>query len=79
MLIEFYMPKFGQVMEEGTVVKWFKKEGDLIKKGEKIVEIGSDKATFELESEVSGTINKILVKENDTVAINIVLATIEVE
>ena len=79
MIVEFSMPKFGQVMEEGTIIKWFKKEGDSINKGEKIVEIGSDKASFELESDVTGKINQILVKEDETVAINTVLATIQVD
>jgi pyruvate/2-oxoglutarate dehydrogenase complex dihydrolipoamide acyltransferase (E2) component len=79
MIVEFSMPKFGQVMEEGTIVKWFKKEGDSIHKGEIIVEIGSDKASFELESDVTGKIHQILVKEDETVAINTVLATIQVD
>lgn len=76
MIVDFCMPKYGQVMEEGTVIKWYKKEGDFINKGDKLVEIGSDKASFELESEVSGKINKILVKEDDTVPVNTILATI---
>ena len=79
MIVEFCMPKFGQVMEEGTIIKWFKKEGESINKGEKLVEIGSDKASFELESDITGKINQILIKEDETVAINTVLATIQVD
>jgi pyruvate dehydrogenase E2 component (dihydrolipoamide acetyltransferase) len=50
------MPKLSDTMEEGTVVEWKKKSGDVVKKGEVIAEVESDKATFDLESEDDGVL-----------------------
>lgn len=61
------MPKFGQTAEESTLVKWHKKEGDVIRKGEVIFEIETDKAVLEVESFQEGTLLKILVREGETV------------
>lgn len=57
----FNMPTLGQSMEEGTVVQWFKHEGDVVSRGDKLVEVMSDKANFEVESELDGVLRKILV------------------
>jgi len=54
------MPKLGLTMEKGTIVTWFKKEGDKIKKGETIVKIETDKIVNDIESPYSGTLLKIL-------------------
>jgi pyruvate dehydrogenase E2 component (dihydrolipoamide acetyltransferase) len=54
------MPKLSDTMEEGTVVEWKKKSGDVVKKGEVIAEVDSDKATFDLESEDDGVLNIIV-------------------
>ncbi|HEX7265611.1 MAG TPA: dihydrolipoamide acetyltransferase family protein [Candidatus Dormibacteraeota bacterium] len=54
------MPKLSDTMEEGTIVEWKKKSGDLVKKGEVIAEVESDKATFDLESEDDGVLNIIV-------------------
>jgi pyruvate dehydrogenase E2 component (dihydrolipoamide acetyltransferase) len=54
------MPKLSDTMEEGTVVEWKKKSGDVVKKGEVIAEVESDKATFDLESEDDGVLNIIV-------------------
>ena len=64
------MPRFGQSMEEGTVVQWFKKEGDEVNPGEPLLEVMSDKANFEVEAEVAGTLRKILAGVNDSVPVN---------
>ena len=54
------MPKLSDTMEEGTIVEWKKKSGDVVKKGEVIAEVESDKATFDLESEDDGVLNIIV-------------------
>lgn len=66
---EFVMPKLGMTMEEGTITKWIKKEGDKVEKGEPIVEVMTDKVNIEVESPYDGTILKILANEGDVVPI----------
>jgi len=61
--VEVIMPQMGLTMTEGTVIKWIKNEGDEIAKGEPIVEIESDKATFEVEAPGEGILLKVLVPE----------------
>ena len=69
MATEVIMPKAGMAMEEGTVVKWLKKEGDRVEVGETIVEITTDKVNMEIEAEVSGVLMKILASEGDVLPI----------
>jgi len=57
------MPRLSLTMKEGTVVQWFKKEGDMVKKGEPLVEVLSEKATYEVEAPASGVLRKILAEE----------------
>jgi len=76
MAVEFLMPKFGEVMEEGTLIEWKKKEGDAVEKGEVVLEIETDKANTDVESTATGIIQKILVQEGETVPINTPLALI---
>ena len=70
------MPKMGDAMEEGTLVRWLKQEGELVKEGEPIAEIATDKATIELEAPASGVLRGIRVQEGATVPINTPLAYI---
>jgi pyruvate dehydrogenase E2 component (dihydrolipoamide acetyltransferase) len=63
-------------MKEGTVGKWYKKEGDIIEKGEPLVEVISEKATYDLEAPASGILRKILVGEGVDTPVNSVLAII---
>lgn len=71
------MPMLGEVMEEGVVASWEVKEGDSVKKGQIILEIETDKSTFEIESPATGVVIKILVPEGETVPVNTPLAVIE--
>ncbi|MEP6754869.1 MAG: dihydrolipoamide acetyltransferase family protein, partial [Chthonomonadales bacterium] len=64
------MPTLGQSMEEGSIVQWFMKEGDTVSVGDKLVEIMSDKANFEVEAEVAGTLLKILHGPDSYVPVN---------
>ena len=77
MATEFTMPMLGEVMEEGRIVAWLKKEGDTVQQGEIIMEVETDKATMEVESTESGVVKKILVPEGETVPVNTPLAVIE--
>ena len=61
MATEVILPKLGQTMEEGTIVEWFKQEGDEVKRGEILFTVESDKATLESESPGRGILRKILV------------------
>ena len=60
---ELKMPALSPTMEEGTLAKWLVKEGDVVKSGDLIAEIETDKATMEFEAVDEGTIGKILVPE----------------
>jgi pyruvate dehydrogenase E2 component (dihydrolipoamide acetyltransferase) len=70
------MPKLGFDMREAVLLNWLKNEGDEVKKGDIVAEIESDKATLELESQVSGTLLKFLVSEGDVAAIGSNLAVV---
>ncbi|MCS7208217.1 MAG: 2-oxo acid dehydrogenase subunit E2 [Fimbriimonadales bacterium] len=70
------MPKMGDAMEEGTLVRWLKQEGDTVAEGEPIAEIATDKATVEIEAPVSGVLRGISVAEGAVVPVNTPLAYI---
>ena len=66
-------PKLGQTMEEGAIVKWLKKEGDPVAKGDILFEIETDKANLEVESFFEGVLLKIYIREGVTVPVNTVV------
>jgi pyruvate dehydrogenase E2 component (dihydrolipoamide acetyltransferase) len=76
MVTKVVMPKLSLTMKEGTVGKWYKKQGDTIEKGEPIVEVISEKATYDLEAPTSGTLRKILVEAGVDAPVDAVLALI---
>ncbi|HHW49828.1 MAG TPA: 2-oxo acid dehydrogenase subunit E2 [Clostridiaceae bacterium] len=76
MAIEVLMPKMGVTMEEGTILKWYKKEGDFVKKGDILFGIETDKATMDVESEATGTLLKILFDEGSQVRVTSAIAII---
>src|ERR1700712_1335507 len=63
MPIELKMPALSPTMEEGKLAKWLVKEGDVVKSGDILAEIETDKATMEFEAVDEGRIGKILVPE----------------
>ena len=71
------MPKWGMGIDEGTVLQWFKAEGDSITQGEILVEIETAKAVQEVEAPVSGILSKILLAEGETAEVRTELALIE--
>jgi pyruvate dehydrogenase E2 component (dihydrolipoamide acetyltransferase) len=70
------MPKLGFNMDEGQLVKWHKKEGEEIKKGEILFEILTDKTTMEIEATTSGVVRKLLIDEGQTVPVTTPIAII---
>ncbi len=63
------MPQIGQDIKMGEIVQWCKKEGEPVEKGEVVVIVESEKATFEIEADLSGTLLKVLHQEGDQVEI----------
>ncbi|MGB9778328.1 MAG: dihydrolipoamide acetyltransferase family protein [Candidatus Bathyarchaeales archaeon] len=76
MVTKVVMPKLSLTMKEGTIGKWYKREGETVEKGEPIVEVISEKATYDLEAPASGILRKIFVEEGVDAAVNAVLAVI---
>src|SRR5947208_15240794 len=74
MTVEVTMPQLSDTMTEGTVVKWYKKEGDKVKEGEKIADVETDKAVMEMEAFEGGTVASIAVPEGGKVAVGAVIA-----
>ena len=70
------MPKMGESIAEGTILRWLKKEGDAVQKDEPIVEISTDKVDTEVPSPVAGTLLKILAQEKQTIAVGEPIASI---
>ena len=76
MASEIVLPQWGMEMQDGTIVKWLKQEGDTVEEGEPIVEIETAKLQTELESTVSGILARIVAQEGEIVPIRGVLAVI---
>jgi pyruvate dehydrogenase E2 component (dihydrolipoamide acetyltransferase) len=62
-MAEIIMPKMGDAMTEGKVIRWYKKAGDSVKKGEPVLEIETDKVNLDLEAEEDGVLEEITVAE----------------
>src|SRR5438105_1402005 len=65
MAAEVKVPRLGQGMESGTIVKWLKSEGDAVEKGEPLYELDTEKVTQEVEAEAAGVLLKIAVAEGE--------------
>jgi pyruvate dehydrogenase E1 component beta subunit len=77
MAVDILMPALSPTMEEGTLAKWLKGEGDKIEAGDVIAEIETDKATMEVEAVDEGTLAKILIPEGtEGVKVNAVIAVL---
>jgi pyruvate dehydrogenase E2 component (dihydrolipoamide acetyltransferase) len=70
------MPKLGFDMQEGTLVRWVRNEGENISKGDVLAEIETDKATVEVESSASGVVRKLLVAQGAVVPIGAAIAIV---
>lgn len=78
-MYQVLMPRLGITMEEGRLARWLKAEGDAIQQGEMLFELESEKVVLEVEAQVSGILSKILVEEDEVVAINTPVALIAIE
>jgi pyruvate dehydrogenase E2 component (dihydrolipoamide acetyltransferase) len=76
MVIEVVLPALGLTVEKGKILKWLKKEGETVAKGDSIYEVEADKVTTEVESPASGVLRKILIPEGIEVPILTVVAVI---
>jgi pyruvate dehydrogenase E2 component (dihydrolipoamide acetyltransferase) len=65
MATEVKLPRLGQGMESGTIVRWLKSEGEQVAKGEPLYELDTDKVTQEVEAEASGVLLKIAIPEGE--------------
>jgi pyruvate dehydrogenase E2 component (dihydrolipoamide acetyltransferase) len=70
------LPRLGQGMESGTIVRWLKAEGDAVEKGEVLYELDTEKATQEVEADASGTLLKILAQEGEEIDVGTAIAVI---
>ena len=70
------MPKMGDTMEEGKILRWIKHEGDAVQKGEALAEIETEKVNIEAEAFASGVLRKILAQEGETVPVGAPIALI---
>ncbi|MFW5644647.1 MAG: dihydrolipoamide acetyltransferase family protein [Bacteroidota bacterium] len=76
---EVIMPKMGESIEEATITKWFVKEGDKVVEDDVLLEIATDKVDSEIPSPVEGVIQKIMYKQDETVAVGSVIAVIDLD
>ncbi len=79
MKFEMVMPKMGESITEGTILKWLKQPGDTVAKDEIILEISTDKVDSEIPTPVPGKILEFLAQEGDTVEVGKPIALIETE
>ena len=76
--MDIVMPKMGESVNEGTIIKWHKKVGDEVKQDEIIFEISTDKVDTEIPSPQDGTLVEILVAEQETVEVGTIIAKLSV-
>jgi pyruvate dehydrogenase E2 component (dihydrolipoamide acetyltransferase) len=70
------LPRLGQGMESGTIVRWLKSEGDQVEKGEPLYELDTEKVTQEVEADASGVLLKILAGEGEEIEVGKAIAVI---
>ncbi|HEX3067389.1 MAG TPA: dihydrolipoamide acetyltransferase family protein [Thermoanaerobaculia bacterium] len=78
-MADVIMPKMGDAMTEGKVIRWYKNAGDAVKKGEPLLEIETDKVNLDLEAEQDGTLGDVAAAAGQMVEVGGVLATILAE
>ena len=76
-MYEVKLPKWGQVMEEATIVEWLKTVGDEVAPGDPLVTVETDKALGEVEAEVGGKLHEICIETGETAELGATLCRIE--
>ena len=79
MKVDVVMPKMGESIQEGKILRWLKKPGDNVERDEIILEISTDKVDTEVPSPTAGILTALLAQENDTVEVGKVIAQLETE
>ncbi|HEY4429389.1 MAG TPA: dihydrolipoamide acetyltransferase family protein [Solirubrobacteraceae bacterium] len=74
-MADIVMPRLSDTMEEGTILRWLRRDGDEVTRGEELVEIETDKATMTYESDQAGVL-QTLASEGDTLAVGAVIARV---
>ena len=75
-VVQIAMPKLSDSMEEATVLAWLKRPGDIVKRGEPLVEVETDKATIVYEAEEAGVLEEILVDDGGAARLGATIATL---
>lgn len=78
-MIEVTLPELAEGVNEATISYWHFEEGDEVEEGEDLVELTTDKATFNIPAPTSGILSEVFFEEGDTVEVGEVLAIIEEE
>ncbi|PNR99479.1 hypothetical protein X927_05440 [Petrotoga mexicana DSM 14811] len=79
MTVEILVPKLGMGVEELELVKWYKNEGETVKKGEPLVQVMTSKITNDIEAPANGVLKKTYAQEGDTIKPNQKIGEIETE
>ncbi|HVE63843.1 MAG TPA: biotin/lipoyl-containing protein, partial [Mycobacteriales bacterium] len=77
MPVSVTMPRLGESVQEGTVTRWLKKEGERVEADEPLLEVSTDKVDTEIPSPSAGIVTSIKVQEDETVEVGVELATID--
>lgn len=75
--MEVILPKWGMTMQEATIVRWLKSEGESVEKDEPLVEVETDKVEMAVEAPVGGRLTRCVVGVGDVVPVGQLLAVIE--
>src|SRR3954452_11089253 len=75
--VEIQMPQMGESVTEGTVLEWYKQEGEYVSEGETVVEVSTDKIDAEVPAPASGVITRILKAPDETIEVGGVLAELD--
>lgn len=76
MITKIVMPPLGETMDEGKIVRWLKRIGDPVVRGESLLEVETDKVNIEVESFGTGVLRKIIIDEGETVPLGELLGVI---
>jgi pyruvate/2-oxoglutarate dehydrogenase complex dihydrolipoamide acyltransferase (E2) component len=76
-MIEVRLPQWGMGMQEGTIVRWLKAEGDTVEKGEDIVEVESAKVNEMVQAPAAGRLARLVAAEGETVPVQAILAELD--
>ena len=75
--MDIKLPPLAEGVDKASISYWFKQPGDIVNKGEDLVELVTDKATFNMPSPEAGKIKELLVSEGDSANVGQTIATIE--